>query len=116
MIAHHQMRSTRWGVSHHAQILEARSQQTLEAAIISMEGMSHHWPFPLVPSLTDRWRGAQAGETSASVLSPAAHAGSLLSREVRSEHQKKNPKQLRWGMARWHGQLSHIQSRTFPLF
>jgi len=49
-----------------------------------MEGMSHHWPFPLVPSLTDRWRGSQAGETSASVLSPAAHAGSLLSREVRS--------------------------------
>jgi hypothetical protein len=32
-----------------------------------MEGMSHHWTFPLVPSLTDRWRGSQAGETSASV-------------------------------------------------
>ncbi len=78
------MRSTRWGVSHHAQILEAGSQQTLEAAIISMEDMSHHWILPLVPSLADRWRGAQAGETSASVLSPAAHAGSLLSREVRS--------------------------------
>ncbi len=77
MIAHHQMRSTRWGVSHHAQILEAGSQQTLEAAIISMEGMSHHWPFPLVPSLADRWRGLRAGETLASVLSPAAHAGSL---------------------------------------
>jgi hypothetical protein len=44
-----------------------------------------------VPSLADRWRGAQAGETSASVLSPAAHAGSLLSREVRSAEAKKNP-------------------------
>ncbi len=36
----------------------------------------HHWLSPLVPSLTDRWRGAQAGETSASVFCPAAHAGS----------------------------------------
>lgn len=44
----------------------------------------HHWLSPLVPSLTDRWRGAQAGETSASVSSTAAHAGSLLSRWVRS--------------------------------
>lgn len=51
----------------------------------------HHWLPPLVPSLADRWRGAQAGETSASVLSPAAHAGSLLSREVRSAEAKKNP-------------------------
>ena len=51
----------------------------------------HHWLSPLMPSLADRWRGAQAGETSASVLSPAAHAGSLLSREVRSAEAKKNP-------------------------
>jgi hypothetical protein len=36
-----------------------------------------------VPSLADRWRGAQAGETSASVFSTAAHAGSLLSRSAR---------------------------------
>ena len=48
------------------------------------EDVYHHWLPPLVPSLADRWRGSQAGETSASVLSPAAHAGSLLSREVRS--------------------------------
>ena len=48
------------------------------------EDVYHHWPPPLVPSLTDRWRGSQAGETSASVLSTAAHAGSLLSWKVRS--------------------------------
>jgi hypothetical protein len=42
-----------------------------------MEDMSHHWILPLVPSLADRWRGLRAGETLASVLSPAAHAGSL---------------------------------------
>ncbi len=40
------------------------------------EDVYHHWLPPLVPSLADRWRGSQAGETSASVLSPAAHAGS----------------------------------------
>ncbi len=42
------------------------------------EDVYHHWLPPLVPSLADRWRGSQAGETSASVLSTAAHAGSLL--------------------------------------
>jgi hypothetical protein len=42
------------------------------------EDVYHHWLPPLVPSLADRWRGSQAGETSASVFSTAAHAGSLL--------------------------------------
>ena len=42
------------------------------------EDVYHHWLPPLVQSLTDRLRGSQAGETSASVFSTAAHAGSLL--------------------------------------
>ena len=41
------------------------------------EDVYHHWLPPLVQSLADRLRGSQAGETSASVFSMAAHAGSL---------------------------------------
>jgi len=74
------------GVILPAQLLKRVSSLAIPEGSDYLDGedVYHHWLPPLVPSLADRWRGSQAGETSASVLSPAAHAGPLLSREVRS--------------------------------
>ncbi len=78
MIAHHLCEALD-GVIRPAQPADLSSGLAIPEGSDYLDGKDvyHHWLSPVVRSLTDRWRGAQAGETSASVLSSAAHAGSL---------------------------------------